>query len=76
MTEGNTSNRILASACNTSREDAEWIVGFLGTLKYGKNRFFTEPGRREVKRPRGDFILTENHFLASIRETRFLLNNK
>lgn len=72
LAEGNSSTRSLTGGCKAERQGEVWLFSLNGNVRYGQARFGGPKYPGGMDQPRGDFLDTENNYLAQLREERAL----
>lgn len=76
LAEGNASTRSLTGGCKAERQGEVWLFSLNGNVRYGQARFGGPKYPGGMDQPRGDFLDTENNYLAQLREERALTESR
>lgn len=76
LAEGNASTRSLTGGCKAERQGEVWLFSLNGNVRYGQARFGGPKYPGGMEQPRGDFLDTENNYLAQVREERALTESR
>lgn len=72
LAEGNSSTRSLTGGCKAERQGEVWLLSLNSSVRYGQARFGGPRYPGGMEHPRGDFLDTENNYIAQLREERAL----